>query len=470
MQTSFRPISPDSYQELPVSQLLDEVAKGRVSLDQRLIRAIISRPEEAIEAILAFGRKPPADSRLEVDEDLLNLLAHLPVEASQAMPYLSQLLLEGMEDVPESLVVLARRAGSAGVGDLVAVYRQTEEDLASEIAFLLAALGQRDSRILEILYERLEFEMEDGAMLLGLYGDPAAIPALEKILAEVGTNREVEFALQQLREPSPAEEESPEIDFLEDYPETGLPIFGVLPDEEILEIALGATDDEARLEALDVLEDLDLGSSAAPRLLALAQDAEAPVLWRAGAWRALHRMVRISEVSQAALNLARDSSALPALRAAALVCLLPQYGMAEAPALIEELLPVPEARADAAQAMWRSRDPRYSFAFGPLLKDPDLAVRRQATRGIGVFADKTQLVPLRALFADEDLREDALFSYAMAVPSDISPSRVRSLLKRIEEEADGLTQSETTAVCIALDMRLEAAGKTPVFFRDNEED
>lgn len=470
MPTSFRPLSPSSYPSLPVKQLLDEAAKGRVSLDQRLIEAMISRPDESVQAILAFGMKPPEDSRLQIDEDLLNLLAHLPVDAAQAMPYVTQLLREGLEEVPESLIAIARRAGSAAVGDLVDVYRQTEEDVAGEIAFILAALGQRDQRILDILHERLEFDMEDGAMLLGLYGDPAAIPALENLLGEVDKNREVEFALQQLREQSPIADETPVIDFLEDYPETGLPIFGVLPEEEILEVALGSPDEDARLEALDILEDLDLGAEAAPRLLALAQDAEAPVLWRAGAWRALHRMVQISEVRLAALELATDTTALPALRAAALVCLLPQYGMAEAPALIEELLQVAEARPDAAQAMWRSRDARYAFAFGPLLNDPDLEVRRQATRGIGVFADKTQLVPLRALFANEDLREDALFSYAMAVPSDISPSRVRSLLKRIEEEAGGLTQSETTAVCIALDMRLEAAGKTPVFFREDEEE
>jgi hypothetical protein len=452
MPTSFRPLVPQTYAEVPVAQLLDEAGKGRLSLDQRLIEALISRPDEAAQAILAYG------------------ISQLPVDAALAMPYVTQLLREGLEEVPESLIAIARRAGAAAVGDLVDVYRQTEEDVAGEIAFILAALGQRDPRILEILHERLEFDMEDGAMLLGLYGDPAGIPALENVLGEVDKNREVEFALQQLREQAPAGDDSPAMDFLEDYPAVGLPIFGVLPEEEILEIALGSTDEEARLEALDILEDLDLGASAAPRLLALAQDADAPVLWRAGAWRALHRMVQISEVRLAALELAIDPSALPALRAAALVCLLPQYGMAEAPALIEELLHVPEARPDAAQAMWRSRDPRYAFAFGPLLNDPDLEVRRQATRGIGVFADKTQLVPLRALFADQDLREDALFSYAMAVPSDISPSRVRSLLKRIEEEAGGLLQSETTAVCIALDMRLEAAGKAPVFFREGEED
>lgn len=470
MASSFRPLSAQAYGQVPVAQLLDEAGKGRISIDQRLIESFMARPDEAVTAILTYGLFPPQDSRLQIDEDLLNLLAHLSAESSAAMPYVTQLLSEGLEDVPESLVAIARKAGASAVGPLVDVYRKTEEDVSGEIAFILAALGQRDQRILDILHERLEFDMEDGAVLMGLYGDVAAIPALENVLGEVDKNREVEFTLQQLRAPAPVQEEAPAINFLEDYPEIGTPIFGVLPEEEILEIALAASDEGARLEALDILEDLDLPAQAAPRLLALAQDPEEDSKVRAGAWRALHRMVQISEVRQAALALAKDQEAPPALRSAALVCLLPQFGMDIAPALIEELLQHPEARPDAAQAMWRSRDSRYAFAFGPLLQDPDLEVRRQATRGIGVFADKTQLVPLRALFANEDLREDALFSYAMAVPSDISPSRVRSLLQRIEEEAGGLTQAETSAVCIALDMRLEAIGKSPVFFCDDEED
>ncbi len=38
----------------------------------------------------------------------------------------------------------------------------------------------RDPRILDLLTERLEFDAHDTLMLLEVYGDPAAIPALEE--------------------------------------------------------------------------------------------------------------------------------------------------------------------------------------------------------------------------------------------------------------------------------------------------
>jgi len=120
--------------------------------------------------------------------------------------------------------------------------------------------------------------------------------------------------------------------------------------------------------------------------------------------------------------------------------------------------------------MWRSREAAYSSRFGTFLDDPDLAVRRQAIRGAGVCGDVTAIAKLRDLMMDDELRKDAIFAYAMAIPSDISSSRVRSLYTRIEKEAGGLNRDEATSVGIALDMRLEAAGKEPVFFTSEEDD
>lgn len=125
--------------------------------------------------------------------------------------------------------------------------------------------------------------------------------------------------------------------------------------------------------------------------------------------------------------------------------------------------------------MWRSREASYNTRFGAFLDDPDLAVRRQAIRGAGVCGDVTAIGKLRDLMMDDEVRKDAIFAYSMAVPSDISASRVRSLYSRIEKEAGGLNSDEATSVGIALDMRLEAEGKDPVFFTpqddnsDNEE-
>ncbi len=41
----------------------------------------------------------------------------------------------------------------------------------------------------KVLLDRLEFDLSDTALLLGIYGDPAAIPALEQRSGESGSRR-----------------------------------------------------------------------------------------------------------------------------------------------------------------------------------------------------------------------------------------------------------------------------------------
>jgi hypothetical protein len=45
---------------------------------------------------------------------------------------------------------------------------------------------------------------------------------------------------------------------------------------------------------------------------------------------------------------------------------------------------------------------------------------------------------------------------------------MRRLLRRIDEKARDLLPQEATSVQLALDMRLEAAGKAAIFFPDEE--
>lgn len=461
------PISPSQYGATPVATLIEQVGLGRIGLDQRLIEALLSRPEESAEALVAYGLNVPEDARLQIDGDILNLLAVLP--GNDGLKYVVSLLRDGFTEIPESMMTVARRSGGAAVEALVTLYRELEEEASGEVAFLLAGLGLRDERILALILERLEFDMEDGAMLLGLYGDPAGIPALEKISIEVGKNREIDFAIEQLRTRNP-EEAEPEADFLSDYPAEQGPEFEVLDDDEIVEFATSHEDERVRLDALDVLEDLELPDSAVQPLLTLAQGDDT-VAVRAGAFRALARVNQVEEVRALAAS-AVDNAALPmAVRAASLITLLPDsIEPVRLRELVEVFLANPESKADAVHAMWRSREASYTTRFGSLLEDTDLAVQRQAVRGAGVCGDVTAIGKLRDLMLDEDLRKDAIFAYAMAVPSDISSSRVKSLYTRIEKEAGGLNRDEATSVGIALDMRLEAAGKDPVFFTSEDED
>ena len=91
------------------------------------------------------------------------------------------------------------------------------------MAFLLAALRVRDPRVLQLLLDRLEYDAGDGAFCLGLYGDPAARPALEKMAAEVPSGeadlrREITYALEQLDAPEPQYVPEP-YDLFAEYPD-----------------------------------------------------------------------------------------------------------------------------------------------------------------------------------------------------------------------------------------------------------
>ncbi len=460
-------LQPSQLAGASVESLLQEAGRGRLGVDQRWLRAVVAQAETAPQALLAYGLNPPEDARVALDEDILNALAALP--AADGMPFIVELLRQGYSEIPEAMVELAQRAGSAGIEALLALYREMDEESGGEVAFLLAGLGIRDSRVYSLLLERLEFDMEDGSMLLAMYGDPAGLEPLLKLSAEVGKNRELDFAIEQLRVSS-GESYRPEIDFIGLYEEVSGPQFEVLDDEEIVEFACEHEEDSVRIEALDILEDLELPASVAPPLLELAQG-NASIAVRAAAFRALGRLNQLEEVRQLAERTANDMDAPAALRAAALIATLPD-GLpgARVRELIAELLKHPDGRPDAVHAMWRSRQAAYSNQFGTLLDDPDLAVRRQAARGAGVCGDVTAVGKLRALLMDDDLRPDAIFAYALAIPTDVSPSRMRSLFSRIEKEAGGLNQDEATSVGIALDMRLEAAGKPPVFFAEDEDD
>jgi hypothetical protein len=61
-----------------------------------------------------------------------------------------------------------------------------------------------------------------------------------------------------------------------------------------------------------------------------------------------------------------------------------------------------------------------------------------------------------------------LFAYALAIPTEVSRSRMKGLFTRIEKDAQGLSEMEEELVQTALDERLLLAGKEPVF-RDQED-
>src|SRR5437763_12536751 len=120
-------------------------------------------------------------------------------------------------------------------------------------------------------------------------------------------------------------------------------------------------------------------------------------------------------------------------------------------------------RAKALDAMWRSVHPSFRDYFPKHLDDADLEIRLGAVWGVGYYGLRTQLDRVRKLLEHDELRSDALFAYALALPIDLSRGRVKGLLARIEKDAHGLSEMEEELVKTALDERLMLAGKEPVF-------
>jgi hypothetical protein len=155
-------------------------------------------------------------------------------------------------------------------------------------------------------------------------------------------------------------------------------------------------------------------------------------------------------------------------RAGLIVGLAPEADRNEVRKAINELYGKPEARAKALEAMWRSMHPSFRDHFAKHLGDGDQEVQRNAIWGVGYYGLRSELERLRAFFHNEALRSDALFAYALVLPSEISKGRMRSWLSRIEKDAKGLSEMEEELVKTALDERLMLAGKEPVF-RDQED-
>jgi HEAT repeat protein len=128
-----------------------------------------------------------------------------------------------------------------------------------------------------------------------------------------------------------------------------------------------------------------------------------------------------------------------------------------------------ECRAAALQTMWRSLDPRYKKYFGPNLKSEDFDVRRQAVQGVGAYPLPDLAFDLIPMFQDEEVRDDVLFAYTLAVPHKTTPKSVGKLFDLIDEKAGGLSDDEEETVALALDRRLEREGYEPVYFPDEDD-
>jgi len=466
-------LDPDRLLEASPAEVLDAASRGHLGLDHRFLHAFIDRPEEALPAVAAFGERSRENDVIDLASELIALFRHWKTPAG--IPFLIKYIEEDPENVPDEVVVCLVEMPAAALEPLLALYDRLEETGSGEVAFILANLRIRDERLLQRLIDRLEFDLSDTFLLLGIYGDPAASEAVRNTAealedGEDDLKKEAANVLEALSEASPVrhELEHEPFDIWDLYPETeDLPVDVLEENERIALLEHPAA--SVRAAAAHSFFNRPLDTEQRQQLLALAQtDASTEV--RARAWEALIDATENSEVVEAMLQTLRDTSLPLEERGGLLVGLAPETDRNEVREGIIALYEIPEGRAKALEAMWRSVYPGFRDYFAPHLDDPDLETRRGALWGVGYYGLKSELDKVRALFEDEELRSDALFAYALAIPAEISPGRMKGVLARIEKDAQGLSEMEEELVKAALDERLMLAGKEPVFRSIQEED
>ncbi len=446
--------------------MLLAAARGRIGVDHRFLHAVLDRPAEALPALLRFASEAYSAYPINLEADLVSIFRFL--RAPEALPFYLAVLREEPTDPYDNLVGAFADLGAAALEPLLDLYHLLDEDESAETAFILASLGVRDERILAILLDRLEFDAVDGSVSLSLYGDPAAIPAILGVLAEIPAGdthlrHALESAIADIERPGEPVVSEP-FDIWEDIPETAPPDFDLLEEEDRIE-ALSNASADYRAAAAHSFFNREYSPAAKTRLFDLARhDPSAEV--RARSWEALLESAAEPEIREAMQSVAANPDAPLEERAAAAVGLSQLSDRPEVRAVIESLYPFPEARAKALEAMWRSLDRSFAPYFPKHLDDPDLETQRQAIWGVGYLAIRSEAQRLERFFDEEDLRADALFAYALAIPAQISPSRIRSLYRKIETLAGELSEGESDLIQLALDERLAINGFKPVFHQD----
>lgn len=466
-------------------ELLREAAQGHRGVDRRLIQAILddclSRGAEATQEVLAFARGPHDKDRIDLDPLLVDLFHHWNASSSTAsgesLDFLIDVVRRTHEDVNDELVQTLLPFGERALEPLLKLYEELGEEQGSDIAFLLAGLGVHDPRVLELLLDRLQFDAGDGALCLELYHDPAARPALETMLAEIPAEeielrRDLQHALQELDQPAPVYEPIP-FDIFAEYPARELPAFEVLSEPERMQL-IESPEAETRAAAAHSFFNQELDPKTRGTLFRLAQsDPDARV--RARAWESLADATEDAAIRTAMLGVLTDTSRDIVERGGAAVGL---YAVADRGDVNHALQALYEedgvaARAKALESMWRSLWKPYAKFFPPHLEDSSKEILRQAIRGAGYF-QLTRYADKIASYFDregdfEDLREDALFAYALAMPGETTRGRIRGMLRKIDTIAH-LSSSEAELVMFALDERLRLAELDPVFAADAAEE
>ena len=209
----------------------------------------------------------------------------------------------------ESIVEL----GEPAVDPLLELLGEMDAEDAGDVPFVLAALRVRDARILEALTRRLENDPQDAALCLEIYGDPAAIPALEAALAQIPADDPRSRApMQAVIEGFGARRRlrrNPDetFDIWALYPAEAAPDFGALEDEDRLAM-LEKGSASLRADVALSYQGTDLSDEVRARLIQLAKTDPDPTV-RGACWEALGEIGDEPELRQAMLKVLADPKA-----------------------------------------------------------------------------------------------------------------------------------------------------------------
>lgn len=459
-------LDPDKLAEAAPADILEAASQGHLGLDHRFLHALLDRREEALPVVVEFSKRDRESFPVDLAPELIAI--YRVWNTPDSVEFFIRYLKEDPEDVPDELIEALVAIGKPALEPLLKLYAETEESERGEIAFILANLRVKDERVLALLLDRLELDVADTALLLSVYGDPAAIAALETESAvyESGADElknELAQAIDALCNPEavspPAEDEPFNIWAL--YPEQAdLPVDLLDSDERavLLDHPVAAV----RAAAANSFFNRELNPQERAKMLVLAKTDPSTTV-RTRAWESLMGATEETAVVEAMLAALRNPEISVEERGGLLVGLAPEADRNEVREAIQRLYAEPGGRAKALEAMWRSMHASFKENFAKHLDDEDLEVRRGAIWGVGYHNLRGELDRLRKLFDHEELRSDALFAYTLATPAELSRGRMKGLLARIEEEAGGLSEMEEELVKAALDERLMLAGKEPFF-------
>jgi hypothetical protein len=152
---------------------------------------------DLVAEIEAAVENPPS-SLWDVDvEDAIAGLGELQVVSAIPLIVRACEVADDIVDLHDVAGQALAAMGAAGIEALLEAHAHTKNAATRRtLEYALVELGARDERILTLLRRVLGEHPDHGATLLSVYGDPAALPALEDALGrfEIGSNGDGPFA------------------------------------------------------------------------------------------------------------------------------------------------------------------------------------------------------------------------------------------------------------------------------------